>query len=104
MQLFLRLLPGFWNRLVSTVSSNRTDRTTPSGMHALPFSFITSCVKNQFESCSFLKHFARNHILFTVFFAPFCTEKEISYTRKSNPTPYPTPETASKHWIFVVWV
>ena len=34
----------------------------------------------------------------------FCTGHEKSYTRKSNPTPNPTPENTSKHLMFGVWV
>ena len=88
MQLCLRLLPGFWNRLVSTVSSNRTDRTTPSGMHALPFSFITSCVKtnlNRAVSSSILQE--------AISYLPFFSHR---FARKKR---YPTPENPILHHI-----
>ena len=54
-------------------------------------------VKNRFESCSFLMHFAS-------FLCIFTRKTRLSYTRKRNPTPYPTPKITSKYWNSGVWV
>ena len=58
--------------------------------------------ENQFESCSSLMHFARNHTFFAPFSCNFTSKTRLSYTRKHNPTPYPSPEIISKHYVFGV--
>ena len=70
-----------------------------------PFRAASSrLAQNRFESCSFLMHFARNHTFFASFLYGFIRKTRLSYTRKRNPTPNLTPETASKYWMFGVWV
>lgn len=60
--------------------------------------------KNRFESCSFLVHFARNHTFLAVFLCKFTRKTRLSYTRKHNPTPNPTPEIISDYLVFRTWV
>ena len=53
--------------------------------------------ENWFESCSSLMHFAS-------FLCIFTRKTRLSYTRKRNPTPYPTPEITNNYWKSGVWV